>query len=121
KLSTTGVCCAPLREQLPPSAPFPLLQFQGAHRECLPTADVDLSSMSAEVPGESPLVSLPGPDSNLVPLSRRVPESRLHRRPQTSSFLSASRKARIRTRRCQSGDQLAGPSLVPGTCTRPCP
>src|SRR5215831_5223215 len=86
------------------------LQFQGARRVYHPAADVDLSSMSVAVPGESPLVFLPACDSNLVPLSPHVPESRLHRRPQTSPFLSTSRTARTRTRKCRCADPPAVPS-----------
>src|SRR5262245_31107661 len=74
-------------------------RYQVARRGCRPAAGVDLSSTRAGAIDESPLVFLPAYDSNLVPLSRHVPESRLDLHPQTSPFLSASRKARTQTRR----------------------
>src|SRR5262249_40670439 len=96
-------------------------QFQAVRHVYHPAVDVDLSLMSAEVPGESPVVFLPVSDSNLVPLSRHVSESRLRRRPQTSPFLTASRKARTRTRRCRCADLPAVPLPVPATYKPPSP
>src|SRR5262245_59222462 len=108
---------------LPLATPIP--RFQSEHRECLPTADVDLSSALVAAIYESPPAFRPASGSSPAPLLRHVPGSPSHllhrmlsgrstfRRAQPNAKMSA-RRSTTRPFACSGDIYAAVPRIMPG-------